>query len=256
MTHAHEDALRRYRVPVQLTPSIGAFYSAQHMAINFTVAGPFSDADMNDPGALQHAGKGADLFLASMAEAGIATLAEGVMSGRIGIASQTKASKGTLKFDEATGKCQGYLQVEGMPEVIWSAKEGVSVTYDPAGGVVPRSLATYEAEDGLPSIVRACSTVGNSERMFGWIRDKFAEAMSGPVVDPIRKYPDGTRSDSGRIQFGVIHDNHTQELAYQQINELRGQLSVLRTVATDAAIDVMLAHLRALTRLIKLTEKK
>lgn len=269
----HDEAFRRYRVPVQLTPSISAFYSAHHMAINFTVDGPFSEADLNDPGAMQHVGKGVILFLASMENAHITTLAEGVRRGRIQITTpemfpappslkdicpapplsayhQRKAERNRV-YQEAVEKKAARMKGE-LAFARDEAQPHFQAGTLEAMGVVPRSLATYAAEDGLPSIVRA----GNSERVFDWIKDKFAEAMAKPD-DRTRTCDDGwIRSDSGNIQIGVIRDNHTQELAYRQINEMRGQLSVLRTVATDAAIDVMLAHLLELTRLIKLTEKR
>lgn len=269
----HDEAFRRYRVPVQLTPSISAFYSAHHMAINFTVDGPFSDADMNDPAALQHAGRGASLFLVNMGLSCIDTLAEGVRRGRIQITTpemfpapsslkdicpapplsayhQRKAERNRV-YQEAVEKKAARMKGE-LAFARDEAQPHFQAGTLEAMGVVPRSLATYAAEDGLPSIVRA----GNSERVFDWIKDKFAEAMAKPD-DRTRTCDDGwIRSDSGNIQIGVIRDNHTQELAYRQINEMRGQLSVLRTVATDAAIDVMLAHLLELTRLIKLTEKR
>ncbi|WP_443699606.1 hypothetical protein [Pseudomonas sp.] len=280
----HDDAFRHYRIPVQLTPSIGAFYSAQHMAINFTVAGPFSDADMNDPAALKHAGRGASLFLVNMELSYIDTLAEGVRRGRIGITTpelfsmrypappslkdicpaqplsayhQRKAER-TRIYQEAIEKKTARM-IAAKGELAFArdeAKPHFPAEHWSDVGIVPRSLATLAAKDALPSIAIHCTTPGNGERAFGWIRDRFAEAMAKPA-DRIKQCEDGSiRSDSGYIQMGGIRDNHTQELAYQQINLLRGDLTMLRSQVTDSMIDGMCDKLLELTRLIKLTEKK
>lgn len=261
--------LAHYRTPTHLSLSVSACYQEKYMDLVFTIAGPFSDEDMRDPGALAHIIRDLAIARISLGDSGIFSLADGVARGRIVIAapyprlSDIRPAKPPSAYHQRKAERTRIYQA-AVDKKTARVKSEMAATRDEAHppltleamGVVPRSSAVYAANAALPNIVRASSAPGNSEHVIDWIQDKFAEAVATPD-DRTRTCDDGwIRSDSGNIQIGIIRDNHTQELAYRQINEMRGQLSVLRTVATDAAIDVMLAHLLELTRLIKLTEKK